>query len=466
MRRSVAVLALLLFVLMSVGCRPRVRHFRTQKPFYQAPEGTKIALVDVQVPPWVEQDAPEDPQRLIKGAIAPAFDGSPYEVVDRTGVDYTLEIGPDTEPHILSTAARVANVGEPYHYDNNGRAEAYGAPPVRWEVVSGPSGFAVDAATGKVSWIPQQPGKVSVTLAAENKHGENRYDFTIQVAEQPQEIQHNQASAPRIGAKQAFAAERPSNVPADIEAPLLMSAHVVEWSEGSQKVMNSRRRTALTDVVYTVWTRDGKEVDTRRVRWELVPGETLGEPPDQLVPDWASWIEHSWEYDKGYSNDVVSADESKIFEGAARASAKAFAYPFGTRKVRFDTLLAEGPKLKAGLEKMDQENWQAAYAEFEKVLESNPNNAGAHYNMGVIREVQGRLEDAITHYEKAHEIEPNEGRYARQLDAARRRAKLREKVPLPASGAGASADKDADAGPPRTSGGEVPAGEGDRTESR
>lgn len=435
MRKAAWFLIVGLLASGAIGCVAQVRSTRKQQAFYETPENkqeTKIALVSVQVPEWVEDEAPDEdpPAQRLKAAIPKAFDGSDYTVVDKTSSEFTLDIGPDTKPAILNNAARVANIGEPYPYDNDGKLDAYSAPPHTWSLVSGPDTLEIDEETGKIDWVPQTAGEVSVTVSANNDKGKDRYSFKVRVLEEKEEIKTSPPGDPRVGMDQTFAAGEPKNVPASVDAPLIMGAHVVDWSEGQKEHMGQMVRTVNSDVVYSLWTRDGEHVETRRVRLSLIPGQGTDDAVE-LVPNRSIWVQRTWDKAKSGSYDqYASQDESELFKTAANVSARAFAFPFADHQVTFSAQLASNDKLKPGLEKMKNEDWKGAYKDFKKVAKNDKNAAGAHYNMGVVRELQGRTKAAIKHYKKAVSIE-EKGLYTRQLDAAKRRHKAEQKLVLP-----------------------------------
>lgn len=98
-------------------------------------------------------------------------------------------------PKIVSHGATAAQVGLPYHYDSDNKAEAYAAPdyagpysggPVTWSVVPNPNnppGFSIDSQTGEVTWTPTTTGTYSVTIKAENGFGEDTENLTIIAAD-------------------------------------------------------------------------------------------------------------------------------------------------------------------------------------------------------------------------------------------------------------------------------------------
>ncbi len=95
-------------------------------------------------------------------------------------------------PKIVSLPATQASVGQPYLYDEDGRAAARGTAPLAWELgknvsgalVNAPEGMTVDPATGRLHWTPTlaQSGEVRVSLLVRNQAGVDVQDFVITVA--------------------------------------------------------------------------------------------------------------------------------------------------------------------------------------------------------------------------------------------------------------------------------------------
>ncbi len=421
MMRRPLVVATVVAVAMVLGCVAQVRDVRRQTPFFDAPEGTGVALVAIDVPEWVRAKVPDgdDPVRLLRTALQQAFDDSPYLLVDRIGEGAELLIGPDLEPIVIQNASRVAVAGRPFEYNAAGRTLAYGAPPVRWEIVSGPRDLRLNDKTGEVRWTPQEEGRVSMTIAARNRHGENRYSFEVEVVEDDVEIHLRSPQQPTVGPSQRFTSSEPSPLPAPVVEPLVLAAHVVSWKETTEPYGNRERRKVTADVVYSLWTRHGKEVETRRVTVSAVPQQNFATAPT-MVPEWSSWKRLNWESDSGYRPRFAPMDEEQLFACAADVSARAFAYPYGNREVHFSAQLEDDDALEEGLEHVKEKDWEAAYKSFAAAAEANPDLAGAYYNMGVMRELQGRTAEAVGHYEQAVELD-DKGMYRRQRDAASRR---------------------------------------------
>ena len=223
----------------------------------------------------------------------------------------------------------------------------------------------------------------------------------------------------------------PTNLPPSIDAPLVMSAHVVEWTKTTESADGSETSVVKTDVVYTMWTRNGQEIETRRVALAVRPGDTFATVPT-MVPPRGAWMDDGWKSaTKGSRLMKAPKDPAQLFEAAAAVSTQAFAFPYGRHQMAYKVELATGDSsLKDGVDMMKAGDWKNAYASFEKALEANPNLAGAHYNMGVIREIQGRTEDAVTHFEKAAEL-GDEAMYNKRLKAAKMRLDARQTLELP-----------------------------------
>ena len=59
--------------------------------------------------------------------------------------------------------------------------------------------------------------------------------------------------------------------------------------------------------------------------------------------------------------------------------------------------------------------WEAAEAEFRKVLELSPVNDYAHYALGRTLEKQGRAREANTHYKLASSLSPGSKQYRERI---------------------------------------------------
>ncbi|MBZ0252937.1 MAG: PKD domain-containing protein, partial [Candidatus Methylomirabilis sp.] len=85
-------------------------------------------------------------------------------------------------PTIVSSGAVAGQVGVPYQYDEDARAEATGDEPIGWSAVGAPAGFTIDAETGLITWTPTTAGPQGVTIRATNAVGYNDESFVVDVA--------------------------------------------------------------------------------------------------------------------------------------------------------------------------------------------------------------------------------------------------------------------------------------------
>lgn len=390
------------------ACVPSVRGDRVQEPYYtftNAPseERIKIALVDVDVPEWVPQTLGEGEVSVaetLRAAVVEAFDGTDYQVVDETSRGIDVAFGPVLKPIILKSHSYVAILGKPYNFDTDNTVEAYGAPPISWSVVSAPPGFQLDPATGALSWIPQAPGETAITLEASNAEGVERYNFTVQVVEKEQEIVLRTPNSPSIGSDVPFVATFPQG--ARVDAPLLLAAHVVGWGESDEPYANNTRRRATLDVVYSMWTRAGELVETRRVVVSTARGDFKPDAP-KFVPEWYS-LSSDWNGDQDFRPKGASAD-NLVVKSAFEQSAHGFAIAYVQHDVGISVELKKTPELEPGLELAKQEKWQEAYESFASATEANTSLWQGYYNMAVMRMVQGDSREAVALLNKTLEIE-------------------------------------------------------------
>ncbi len=118
-------------------------------------------------------------------------------VVDNDGLESrdTIEIRVTRNgmvpPAVVSVPSTSARAGQPYLYDEDGRAAARGSLPLTWQVgkrvggetVDAPEGMTVDEATGLLRWTPTeaQVGEVRVSLLVSNGAGVAVQDFVVTV---------------------------------------------------------------------------------------------------------------------------------------------------------------------------------------------------------------------------------------------------------------------------------------------
>jgi len=430
MPKQLTVSSLIFIAGQLLGCVAQVRDVREQQPFVQTAAPVDVALVTLDVPSWVRARAPSAdlPAPLLRASLANAFSPGPYRLIDRSAVGGRIAIGPNTPPIIQKSATGLAEVGMPYPYDDDGRANAVGAPLISWFLVEGPQGFEI-APDGVVRWTPELAGPVEIQLVARNQLGQTPYKFIVDVKEAGTKLKvtPSSPSAPNILATQDYTALLPPAFPPEIKEPLVLGVQVVDWREGSEAAMKTTKRKAFTDVVYTLWTREGEEVETTRVRLEQIPLGRFREAV-HFVPDRPSW--QKWSSSKIWGLKTAPMEDKEIFQATAEANAAAFAFPYGVREINYSAQLEDGsPALTPGIELSNKDDFAGALAAFEALIQANPSLPGAHYNAGVMLELLGQDQNALDHYTKAKQLDPSKGLYERARSAVFERLEAYRRLP-------------------------------------
>jgi hypothetical protein len=97
------------------------------------------------------------------------------------GTTFVFNVTVKQAPKFTSSPATAANVDLQYVYNvvAIGAADAV----LRYSLVSGPPGMAINSSTGKLTWTPTTTGSYGVSLnVTDGKGGEARQDFTINVS--------------------------------------------------------------------------------------------------------------------------------------------------------------------------------------------------------------------------------------------------------------------------------------------
>lgn len=421
--RGVFLRTFLLFLIVQslFGCVTQLSDIRQEQSYFKAPEGTRIALLHIEIPLWVEQSLPEGvyPSTLLVPAIEEALLGSNYRLVDRRNTGFRLPVGPDREPVLLTSESLIAHLGMPYQIGPGNRGDAFGAPPLKWSVVSGPQGLRIDEATGEVHWIPQEVGEVSITLEVSNSYGSDRHTFRVQVVDDDSvEMVVRSPRRPAITEDQEFRGE--FRFPPDsIAEPLLLMIAVNDWSEAMVPGLmeGTETKQIRADLVFSLWGRHGDHVETRRIGFEFVQNYRFKRPP-RMAPPWPSYLRYNWENDNGYRPIMATSPANQLFETAADLAARAFFFPYGQRDIHFRSELMKAPGSEEGLELVEQRRWADAYESFQQGMDREGESSGIHFNLGIMAELMGDDNRAIEHYERAVELE-NRAMFRQRLHVTR-----------------------------------------------
>lgn len=110
----------------------------------------------------------------VSGTFNVSIQASNSVGTDIQNLTITVSVGLSA-PAITSTPVTQGIVGVPYRYD----IKAVGNPAPSLTLKTAPSGMAIDAATGTVSWNPTTAGRFDVTIEAVNSQGTIEQSFTI-----------------------------------------------------------------------------------------------------------------------------------------------------------------------------------------------------------------------------------------------------------------------------------------------
>jgi len=86
-----------------------------------------------------------------------------------------------------------------------------------------------------------------------------------------------------------------------------------------------------------------------------------------------------------------------------------------------------GTYIALGKAYQDQEDWQSALDKYKKAVQMAPENANAHYHLGVAQAHQHQLPDAVASMKKASELDPSDPTIAKTL------ASYNTAIPAPAA---------------------------------
>ena len=89
------------------------------------------------------------------------------------------------EPVVVSSAATIASLGEPYHYDADGKLDVVGfQDQLTFEKTKGPPEFMIDA-SGTIQWTPTAAGAVDIAVNVSSAGGKCTHEFSVNVVRAP-----------------------------------------------------------------------------------------------------------------------------------------------------------------------------------------------------------------------------------------------------------------------------------------
>ncbi len=240
-------------------------------------------------------------------------------------------------------------------------------------------------------------------------------------------------TAPSLPADQVYAGHAPQHLPVGVTEDLVLGVSVLDWAirkveVGTDKQPKKQERV-FVDLVYSLWTRSGEEVETRRIKVQLAEMSWVKDGVSFLPP-------HSPHlgYDAAQENfgQMTPTGTTAMFRTAVSASAKAFVFPLTPHQVHMTAQWDDSHEaVKPGVQLAEDERFDEAFGEWEKLVAKEPNLAPAVFNMGVVHEIRGQDQQALELYEKARALNPESGLYERTEGALKGRLQLKKPIPLP-----------------------------------
>lgn len=226
-----------------------------------------------------------------------------------------------------------------------------------------------------------------------------------------------------------YGAEPPIDLPVGVTQDLVLGMYVLEWRRGVHNVGTDKEpvwiERAEVDVVYSLWTRDGREVETRRVVVQQRANTPVFEGM-ALLPSAGhdAFMSHDVELD-GLRGPFF-ADET--FQFAADLQARLFAWPFRAHELREywewdDT--HDG--VKPGVELAMKGELDSALASWVALVDREP---AAMFNTAVVHEIRGDDAAALALYKKAQGLRSQTPLYDQALRNMQARLALQRAVEL------------------------------------
>ncbi len=228
-------------------------------------------------------------------------------------------------------------------------------------------------------------------------------------------------AAPTLPEDQVWGAEAPKGLPAGVVEPLILAVKVLRWTLNNDEVVDGKMTktvpAARFDLVYSLWTKAGKEVETVRI----VNSNTseMRSADLRALPGRESALL------EGYSaEEVCMGDREKVFRAALANGTSWYAWPMRSHTITFYAhfrTIDDNDKQAAAL--CDAGKWQEALAAWTAALAANPKAAQAAYNAAMVSRVLGKDDEARALFAKACAIEDN-GLFCGAKEAAEKRAGL------------------------------------------
>jgi hypothetical protein len=300
----------------------------------------------------------------------------------------------------------------------------------RWVMERAPSDFsnmrgivagALTSAFAGTQFTVVDKVDLGYTMAVGPKAPETQKIWIFEVQEEP-----------TMARDQLYVAEAPVGLPMGVKQDLVLGVYVADWRMTKTNVGTDKKPqykdSASVDLVYSLWTRQGKEVETRRVRTGLSPQGWVKDATS-ILPD----REHAMSFhtSKDLWGKMAPMNRDELFRTAVTSNSFAFAFPYGSHEMFMTAQWDDTNDLvKPAVELAEKERFDDAYAAWKALADANPTLAPAVFNMGVVHEIKGQDLEALQLYEKAKELNPQQTLYERTRKALKDRLDQQSAIPL------------------------------------
>jgi len=228
-------------------------------------------------------------------------------------------------------------------------------------------------------------------------------------------------TAPTLPEDQVWGAEAPNGLPGGVTEPLVLFAKILRWTLNNEDVVDGKLSktvpAARFDLVLSLWTKSGKEVETVRV----VSGNTteMNSAGVRGLPSREFALQEGFR-----AEDAFMGDREKVFRAALANGTNWYAWPMRSHTITFYAhfrTVDDTDKQAAAM--CDAGKWQEALAMWKAALAANPKTGQAAYNAAMVSRVLGQEDEARALFAKACAIEDN-GLFCGAKEAAEKRAAL------------------------------------------
>lgn len=210
-------------------------------------------------------------------------------------------------------------------------------------------------------------------------------------------------TAPTLPRDQVWGAEPPKGLPTGVVEPLTLGVKILRWTLNNEETMvNHVAKTVATadlEFVCTLWTRGGSEIETVRMLVHATP--EMGDTSVTSVPPRDHVLMQEYR-----AADAFLGDREKAFRVALENSGTWFAWPYLPHQINYQAVFdAPDDNHKAAVKLTAEGKWDEAFAVWKTMADADAKAAAAVFNMGQVKRVQGKTQEALEYFTKAAELD-------------------------------------------------------------